>query len=186
MNFFIASLPRSRTLWWNKYYEAYGVTCHHELSSNITSVEEFKEKMGTDCGTADWHIVNTPAMSMYPDARTAVILREPEEVMQSLVKNAKWPYAITYMVIAALYEKLVALTGPNVKHFEYDNINKDLEEIHNWLTPNIPFNEEIANTLIDTKVNEQMSTYYADKFTASTYVWRRSQPDKYDTEGRLR
>jgi hypothetical protein len=184
MSFFITSLPRSRTQWFCHYYKAYGVPCSHELSTNAASVEEFKSTLG-DGGDADWNLLNTPVLEMYPEAPVLIVLRDPEDVSLSLVNNLRWDYALAYNVFRSLYFRLQEYTGPNVMHVRFEDINNRIEEIHNWLTPDVPFNQELSESLLADTVHETMTSYDRDRIAHSSYMWRQVQPELYDTTGRL-
>ena len=186
LNFFILSLPRSRSKWWGHYYAAYDVQCHHELSTNSASIEEFQQAMSDNCGDADWNLGNTNFQELYPEAPIAILLRDPEDVTRSLMKSVGWPYALTYNTFLSHYETLEKMEGDNIKHFYFEDINKDIEEIHNWLTPDVTFNAELSASLLEDKIHEDMISYDQYKVERSIRMWKAFNTERYDDNGRIR
>ena len=172
MNFFITGLPRSRTMWFSEYYAKYGRTCFHELSTRIESVEDYQQQLGDNNGNSDWNLINTETFKLYPNAPVVVVLRDPEEVTRSFQRVAGWPYAMTYVTWDYHYQRLASLNAPNVMHVDYEEIDLHIEDLHRWLTPNLPFDEQTAEEMAVTKVHEGFDSYHPDLLERSINVWR--------------
>jgi len=167
--FLVIGLPRSKTAWLSNYFTNYGITCYHEPSVNHR-VERIEEMLGdkhgaSDSGlvfSSDWVIrrVNTGKV------RVLIVNRPKEDVAKSLevaykaegleIKSVEFVVELFNFnlrnIKASIFDK-----NPDRMDVEFDDVFDRIEEIHNFCTPEIPFDAQRFKVLKDLKVTQIIS-----------------------------
>jgi hypothetical protein len=93
--FFVTGLPRSRTAWCANFLSHGGAVCWHDGLANCASLDHFAAKLDAApiCGDSDSGLVffHKALRERYPDAQWAVIWRDPEAVVASLLAMEPYP-----------------------------------------------------------------------------------------------
>lgn len=149
--FLIVGYPRSRTAWLSNYFTSNGIKCHHELSLDHKS-DKIEEILGncdgnSDSGMAfmsDWVIRQVNSGKM----RILFIDRPKSDVIESLSKAYK-----EEGINVPNLEFIIELFNFNIKNIklsvydvcpdrmdvQYSEIFDNIEQIHSFLTPQVPF-----------------------------------------------
>ena len=139
--FFIAGMPRCRTYWFSQYLSAHeGVTCHHEALNGPTTKQAFYDLMeAPGCvGNSDSGLFVTDFQQRWPDAPTVILLRDPDEVTQSLCKLLG--VEVSPKMARHQFKAAMNLKGLPVW---YQDIDARIEEIHAHL--GITFDQKMYN-----------------------------------------
>lgn len=135
-NFFIASLPRSRTAWLATYFSMLdGVHCYHEGLKGCNSVDQYIARMVHDIpnakvGNSDSVLPLTNFQELFPDAPTVVIEREITEVLWSLKENKIPINGYAGNLLAMTQVRLPSIEG---LHVAYDDIDARLSEMCDYI-----------------------------------------------------
>lgn len=122
----IFSLPRSRSTWLSVFLSRPGALCGHDLGMTIASPDEFTTRLrGEYAGTCEtgasfaWRLIR----QQMPEARFAVVLRDPAEVVTSLARCGVIGVA---QEIEARWNELVELSvQPGVLTLGFDDLNRE-------------------------------------------------------------
>lgn len=89
--FFITGLPRTRTSWLANLFSDGRSFCHHDLFGLVGSVAEFKRKLQPANGDSDSAamLYYDALKKLFPEARWLLVLREPQEAIDSLLATAR-------------------------------------------------------------------------------------------------
>lgn len=101
--FLISGLPRSRTAWLARAATIDGVSvCEHEPASRMSGLEDLQRYYFERQGAAEYVGISDPTLSaMLPvildflPMRTLVVLRDPQEVINSLLAMGRDPKNVT-------------------------------------------------------------------------------------------
>ena len=143
---FVTGLPRSRTYWFSRYFSACGAPCHHEHLAAVKSRNEFYAEMESGAGDSDHMLYITDYETRWPDARRLIIRRPLGEVMRSLMAIGIRPS------LPQLMQNLDGINSVTGLHVRYCDINKSLRAIHEYMVPNIPFSQDLADRMIASKL----------------------------------
>jgi hypothetical protein len=154
---FITGLPRSRTYWFAEYFSTCGVPAVHELL-NGCSRQDFYTTMEKGIINSDCGLPITDFQERFPEAPCVIIHRELVDAHSALSKFCKeigWrqPYIEN---LVALQDRLQSLKG---LHVEYRDIDERLEEIHQYLTPNVPYCAELADQMCSRNLKVDPALY---------------------------
>ena len=144
---FITGLPRSRTYWFVQYLRACGVPAHHELMNGIPCRESFYSRMREGCVDSDCGLIMSDFQREFPGAPCVIIHRNIGDVWSSLDEfNAKVGLDRPCInKLAAMRRRLETLDG---LHVAFHDINKRIEEIHNYLGSGVEFNRGLADKMV--------------------------------------
>ena len=163
MDFFITGLPRSRTAWLANFLTTGASYCAHDALLGVSSFVELDAKLralpGELRGDSDSAaLLFAPRLfAMYPEARWVVVLRDPEEVVWSLLSME--PYAGIEKLSATVAKATVALGikdterlygNPRVHFVEFEALDSmaTLRGIWEWcLGDRVPWCPERAAML---------------------------------------
>ena len=143
---FITGLPRSRTYWFSRYFSACGAPCHHEYLNGLRSKGEFWRSVNNGFGHSDHMLYITDFEQRWPDARRLIIHRPIDEVYASLTKAGAKPS------MGHLLENMVAVSDMTGLHIRYGDINRSIRAIHEYMIPHIPFNRDLADRMIASRL----------------------------------
>jgi hypothetical protein len=167
--FLIVGYPRSKTAWLSNYFTSNGIRCYHELSL------DYKEDQigiilddchgNSDSGLAfmsDWVIRQVNSGKM----RILFVDRPKSEVLESLSKAYK-----EEGINVPNLEFIIELFNFNIKNIklsvygvcpdrmdvQYSEIFDNIEQIHSFLTPQIPFCQARFEMMKYLKVTQTIS-----------------------------
>jgi hypothetical protein len=123
--FLVFSLPRSRSAWLSVFLAGEGAAVGHDIGIGCATPEDFTSRLASLAGTCEtgaafaWPLIR----QMIPDARCAVVWRDPMEVAASLARLG-FPGQESEMVQRA--EQLADLTrGPGVRSFAWTDLGRE-------------------------------------------------------------
>lgn len=118
--FFVFSLPRSRSAWISAFLSGDGAFIGHDVGAECGSVGEFIGMMSNLAGTCEtgaafaWRLLR----QVWPDARFAVVRRDPEDVCRSLARFGLDGFLPEMMARWAQLEEISALPGTLTVSFD--------------------------------------------------------------------
>lgn len=146
---FLTGLPRSRTLWFAKYFDGIdGVSGLHEATNNCKSRQEFYDRMSDGVINCDSGLFITDWRKRWVDARTVVIRRAIHEVVRSLLECG---IPVNRGITELLEYQEHVMDSVSGLHVDYNDINRRLPEIHQHLT-DVEFEPKYAQKMCDTNI----------------------------------
>jgi len=157
MNFFVCGLPRSRTAWFSTFLTYKDKFCYHEGIDGCETIEDYKAKLGTDKGDSDTCLMLLDMNTLFPDAPKVIIERDVQECIESASKMLSVYINPEYFYFGR--DRLDKIDGLRIS---YDDINDRLEEIWNYLIPDIEFDSKRAKRLCNDNVQDNRFDYDFD------------------------
>lgn len=154
--FFILGLPRSRTAWLANFFTYDDVSCLHEPSAEIASLDELDARLDATGspvqGSADTcnTLLFDSLLKRWPDARYIAVRRDPREVRASL--RGKGLTTESMVELAASFESVTQHAAVIPVRFESLSDLSRLEDLWRFCGSRMPFNERRARMLIDLNV----------------------------------
>jgi len=146
-NFFIIGLPRSRTAWLANFLTTDHRFCHHEGINGCSSIEQYREKIGSNDGDSGTGMMLFDMNTLFPDSPIVIIERDPNAAIEFCYRTYGHydPEAMHF-----LKERLDKIEGLRIR---YEEINIRLADIWAHVVGS-PFNQRRADMLI--KMNVQI------------------------------
>jgi predicted nucleotidyltransferase len=125
MKFIITGMPRTRSAWFAAYFTEGRTYCHHEATFHNNSMEipGFDHVGNSDSG----YVISKDWVEENPVDKIVVIHRSIDDVERSLKSigqtNVRW----------LLEQMEPALQGLNALHVDFNDINKRIKDIHDYL-----------------------------------------------------
>lgn len=159
MTFLVLGLPRSRTAWLSNFL-TYGdrSLCYHDLSRKCNTLDDF---YGYTSKPFEYVGVSDTALHMYPwfdsiadKSRILVIKRDVSDSINSSL-NLLQDYNKYDIINNILYNNYV-LSSIIDKYkplvIDFNDIDNRLEDIWNYLLPNIPYNRYRTDLLLSQNI----------------------------------
>lgn len=123
--FVVFSLPRSRSTWLSVFLSSPDARCGHDIGPTLNRPEDFGARLRGDLiGTCEtgavfaWPLIR----KMLPEARFAVVRRDPDHVTRSLERFGIWGQREEMWRRAAKLDELAA--QPGVLSVGYDELGR--------------------------------------------------------------
>lgn len=154
---FITGLPRTRTFWFSKYFQAYDIPAHHELLAQVPR-ETFYEIMDAGAINCDCGLLITDWQDRYPAAPCLTIHRDPRDVFEALKPvHQAMGWDEPDLDILMKYERKLQ-DNPGI-HVDYDDIDRWLPEIHAYLAPGVRYDPGLAEGMMGQNLQVDLTTY---------------------------
>lgn len=186
--FLITGLPRSRTTWLSYAATLDGWSkCHHEASLDLDSIDALSKFYSSQperyVGISDSHLAQIlPLILEVIRPRTLIVLRNPQEVTQSLSKNGLSP-----RMIPACMQGIAATVGHDlVRTIDYADLFSSSEKVVEalqWLMPEAPISVDVIESLQGVKIE---ADHEANRRRYQESERRREALRRYPLEDRIR
>lgn len=168
--FFVTGLPRSGTAWLANLFTTNKSICYHEPVKPIEML--LARNPGRRVGVSDSSLVRRfdQVSREWPLARWLVVIRQPAEVVQSLLDNLD-PFFVGHEdrvreEIGQDMERLVLLMKlPNVATLDYRFLQETevMRQAWKWLLPEVKFDEERFEVLHGLNVQQDFKRALAQR-----------------------
>ena len=161
MNFFVVGLPRSRTAWLANFLTKDRL-CYHEGFDNCHTIQEYKDKLGTDKGDSSTGLMLLNMHEEFPDSPIVVIENDFKKVADYAYKTYGY---YDKKFIEYLNDCLNNVDGLRIK---FDDIDERLPEIWDHLI-GTPYDLERAELLKRMKI--ELKDPFAFNLDSMTNLW---------------
>lgn len=161
MNFFVIGLPRSRTAWLANFL-TYEKHCFHEGLEGCRNLDDYRQKIGTECGDSSTALMLMDINKEFPRAPVVIIDSDIEKAIDYTYKTYGL-YDPNYLHF--LNNRLQDIAG---MHVPFDAIDENLPAIWKYLI-GTEYDEKRGDLLKKLRI-EVKNPFYADR-SAMTSLW---------------